>query len=131
MVGGANLLLQSNTIPARDTQRAQTNFVHKRTQGSHRDGDRTVFEHLSCGGRGQQWTATRTGALGAADLGMAYSLLEEVAINPTIELPELTQDWEIDSWRESSERSKEKGAVIPQETDPVLSMSVQESPLEA
>ena len=27
------------------------------------------------------------------------ALLEEVAINPTIELPELTQDWEIDSWR--------------------------------
>ena len=62
-----------------------------------------MFEHLSCGGRGQQWTATRTGALGAADLGMAYSLLEEVAINPTIELPELTQDWEIDSWRAQTE----------------------------
>ena len=30
---------------------------------------------------------------------MAQVLLEEVAINPTIELPELTQDWEIDSWR--------------------------------
>ena len=42
---------------------------------------------------GQQWTATGTGALGAADSGMAYALLEEVAINPTIELPELTQDW--------------------------------------
>ena len=25
--------------------------------------------------------------------------MEEVTINPTIELPELTQDWEIDSWR--------------------------------
>ena len=25
--------------------------------------------------------------------------MEEVSINPTIELPELTQDWEIDSWR--------------------------------
>ena len=25
--------------------------------------------------------------------------MEEVAINPTTELPELTQDWEIDSWR--------------------------------
>ena len=40
---------------------------------------------------GQQGTATGTGVLGAADLGMAYTLLEEVAINPTIELPELTQ----------------------------------------
>ena len=25
--------------------------------------------------------------------------MEEVAINPTIELLELTEDWEIDSWR--------------------------------
>ena len=24
--------------------------------------------------------------------------MEEVAVNPTIELPELTQDWETDSW---------------------------------
>ena len=41
---------------------------------------------------GQQWTATEAGALGAVGLGMAYALLE-VAVNPTIELPELTQDW--------------------------------------
>ena len=25
--------------------------------------------------------------------------MEEVTVNPTIELPELSQDWEIDSWR--------------------------------
>ena len=25
--------------------------------------------------------------------------MEEIAINPTIEIPERTQDWEIDSWR--------------------------------
>ena len=43
---------------------------------------------------GQQWPAARAGALGAAYLGMAQALLEEVAINPTIEPPELTQDWE-------------------------------------
>ena len=34
----------------------------------------------------------RSGALGAADLGMAKTLVE-VTINPTIEPPELTQDW--------------------------------------
>ena len=39
----------------------------------------------------QQWTATETEALGAADLGVAESLFKEVTINPTIELPELTQ----------------------------------------
>ena len=31
--------------------------------------------------------------MGAADLGMAYALLMEVTINPTTDLPELTQDW--------------------------------------
>ena len=54
---------------------------------------------ISCGGTGRRWSAAGTGALGAADLCMEKALLEEVAINPTIELPELTQDWEIDSWR--------------------------------
>ena len=42
----------------------------------------------------QQCPVSGGGALGAADLGMASALLEEVAINPTIELPELTQDWQ-------------------------------------
>ena len=54
--------------------------------------------------------------------------MEEVAINPIIELPELTQDWEIDSWRAQTEpvctRTQEKGAVTPQETDPNLPWSV-------
>ena len=31
--------------------------------------------------------------MGAADLGMTEALLEEVAINPTLEPPELTEDW--------------------------------------
>ena len=51
---------------------------------------------VSCGGTGHQWSAARTGALG---VGMAYILLEEVTNNPTTELPELTQDLEMDSWR--------------------------------
>ena len=58
---------------------------------------------ISCGRKGQQWTATGTGALGAADLGVEKALLEEVAINPTVELPERTQDWEIGSWRAQTE----------------------------
>ena len=45
---------------------------------------------VSCGGSGQQWSAAGAGALGAADLGVAEALLEEIAINPAIELPELT-----------------------------------------
>ena len=57
---------------------------------------------ISSGGVGQQWTAAGTGALGAADLAMTSALLE-VAINPSIEPPELTRDWEIDSWRAQTE----------------------------
>ena len=48
---------------------------------------------VSCGGAGWQCPAAGTGALGAAVLGMAQPFLEEVTINLTIELPELTQDW--------------------------------------
>ena len=61
--------------------------------------------------------------------------MEDVAINPTIELPELTQDWETDSWEGTNRTlctgTQEKGAVIPQETDPGLPVSVQESLVEA
>ena len=52
---------------------------------------------VSCGGTGQQWIAAGTGAL---SVGMAEAFLEKVTINPTVELPELTWDWEIDPWRE-------------------------------
>ena len=67
---------------------------------------------------------------------MAQALLEEVAINPTIELPEFTQDWG-NRLLEGTNRNlctpgpKEKGAVTPQGTDPNLPVSVQESPAEA
>ena len=46
MAGGANSHLESNPIHTRDAQRAQTNLVCTRTQGPHRDRDRSVFEHL-------------------------------------------------------------------------------------
>ena len=42
--------------------------------------------------------------MGALSIAVpAWDLLKEVAINPTIELQELTQDWEIDSWRAQTE----------------------------
>ena len=37
---------------------------------------------VSCGGTGQQWPAAGARAPGAAELGVAEALLEEVAINP-------------------------------------------------
>ena len=59
--------------------------------------------------------------------------MEEVAINPTTEPPELTRTRETDFRREQSlvhTRTQERGAVILQETDPDLSASVQESEAE-
>ena len=61
--------------------------------------------------------------------------MEEVTINPTIEQPELTQDWG-NRLLEGTNRTlyapgPKKGAVTPQETDPDLSVSVQESLAEA
>ena len=66
MVGGANSCSESNPICTRDAQRAQTDLACTRTQGPHRDWDRTVS--VSCGGAGRQWSAAGTGALG---VGMA------------------------------------------------------------
>ena len=51
---------------------------------------------------------------------------------PTIELPELTQDRGNRRLEGTNKtRTQEKGAVTPQETDPDLSVSVHESPVEA
>ena len=81
---------------------------------------------------GQQWTAAGAGALGEADLGMAYALLEEVAINPTMELPEHTQDWGnrlLGGHKQKlvHTRTQEKEAVTPKDTDPDLPVGVQGS----
>ena len=92
MVGRAKSYLESNSIPARDAQRAQKTLCTLEP----RDLTETEPElclNVSCGSMGQQWPDTGAGALGAIGLGMASALLEEVAISPTIELPELTQDW--------------------------------------
>ena len=58
IVGGANLHLESNKACApgpRDPTETETELCLS----------------ISCGGTGQQWTDAGTGALGAADLGMA------------------------------------------------------------
>ena len=61
----------------------------------------------------------------------AWDLLKEVTINPSIEPPELTQDWGNTLGGQKQNlvctRTQEKGAVTPQETDPDLPVSVQES----
>ena len=57
-------------------------------------------------------------------------------MNPTIEPPELTQEWgnrllEGTDRTFVRTRTQEKGAVTPQETDPDLPVNVQESLVEA
>ena len=84
-----------------------------------------AYPRVDCrGGRGS----------GCSRPGHGTALLE-VAINPPIELPGLTQDWETDSWRaqtepcehqDSGERSSD-----PKGTDPDLPERVQESLAEA
>ena len=96
------------------TFRIKPHTCQRHSEGSSKtlcsSGDATESEpdlplsvSVSCRGTGQQWPAPMAGALSAVDLGMAQALLEEVAINSTIELPELTQDWEIDSWKAQTE----------------------------
>ena len=62
--------------------------------------------------------------------------MEEVTINPTIEPPKLTQDWGnrlLGGHKQKlvHTRTQEKKAAAPQETDPDMPMSVQESLAEA
>ena len=64
----------------------------------------------SSGGTGQQWPAAGTGTLPAADQG---SMLYEP------------------HHRATEQTNPQTGAMTPQETEPDLPMSVQESPLEA
>ena len=93
MVGGAKSHLESNTIPARDAQRGLKQTLCAPGLKDPTETKRELCLSVSCRRTGQQWTDAGAGALGAVDLGMAWALLEEVAINPIIEPPELTQVW--------------------------------------
>ena len=84
--------LESNLIPSREAQSAQTNTGCTRSQKPPETEKNCVLS-ISCGDTGHQRTAAGAGALGTVDLGTAQALLEEVTINPTIEPPELSQDW--------------------------------------
>ena len=103
MARGMQLHLKSNLIPARDPWRAQAKPCVHQSRGKGavtptRDWAKPIFECLRvfCGGVNQQWPAVGTEALARAVLGgMTYSLLEEIAINPTIELP----SGQLTNWR--------------------------------
>ena len=71
---------------------------------------------------------------GCSRLGYGIYPLGGGAINPTIELPELTQDWERDSWRAQTEfcahQDPGERNSDPKKSEPDLPVSVQESPHE-
>ena len=77
---------------------------------------------------------SRGRGFGCSGLGYGISHLQRGPINPTIELPELTQDWGSTFGGHKQNlvhtRTQEKGAVTPQETDPDLPVSVLGSPAE-
>ena len=92
MVGGVKSHLESNPIPTKMFREFRQILC---TPGP-REPTKTKPElclSVSCSGKGQQWHDTGVGALGATDLGMAWALLKEVAINPTTDPSELTQGW--------------------------------------
>ena len=90
MVGGVKSCLKSNPIPSRDALRLKQNLVC--TRRPHRDWARPAFECLlqRCG---SSMACHRWRGSGYCRPGYGISTLGEVAINSTIEPPELTQGW--------------------------------------
>ena len=70
MVGGVNSHGESNPIPARDSQGAQTYLCAPGPRGP-AEMETELCLSISCGGTGWWWSATGAGVLGAADLVMA------------------------------------------------------------
>ena len=129
MVGGAKLHLESNLIPARDSQRAQTKpCAHQETPQRLSQTGLWVFECPL-----QRYESAvichRSRGSGCSRPGYGLSRLEEVTINPVIEL---TQDWgnrllEGTSKTLCTPGPRRKEQWPPQETDPDLAVNVQES----
>ena len=123
MVGGKNSHLESNPVPARDAQRAQTLRGLTLCAPGPRDPTEPETElclSTSFGGTGQLWTATETGS-GFSRHGYGISPLGG-ASRPYTGLGNRLFE---------GTRTQEKGAATTQETDPELPVSVQESPAEA
>ena len=126
MVEAANSRLESNPLPPRDAQRAQTNLVHNQKPGSPQRQYSTVF--VSCGGAGQQWTATGAG-LRAQQTWVWHkrSWRRWPSTPPLHRTGKQTLGWHTQNLVHT--RTQEKGAVTPQEPDPDLPVRVQASPM--
>ena len=111
---GANLHLEWNLIPTRDAKRAQTNLVLTRTQGPHKDWDRTVLECLLWQ-YGSAVDCHRDRSSGCSRHGTW------VWHKPSWRKPPLMRNRLLEGTnRTLCTRIQEKGAMIPQETDPDL-----------
>ena len=107
--------------------------MHTRTQRPHRDWDKTVFEPLlwrygsavACR-RGRGFGCSRLG-YGKSPLGRGCHQPHHRATRTYTGLRKQTPGGHKQKLMHT--RTQEKGAVTPQETDPDLPMSVQESPV--
>ena len=132
MVVGVKSHLESNPIPSRDAQRAQTYLMCTWTQRAHRDRQNCVWvppEEVQVSSRllqGQElwvqqtwvwhkpsWRTPLTPSYSRRNLHRTGEILEENKQNLVCT------------------STQEKGAVTPQETDPDLPVRVQQSPAEA
>ena len=95
--------------------------MHTRTQTPHVTEPELCLS-VSRGGAGQRWAAA-----GAADLGVAHALLEEVTINPPQSCQNLlrTGKQTLGGHKQNlvCTRTQEKRAMTPQETHPDLPVS--------
>ena len=123
------IMLKSNSIPARDVQRAQTNLVHIRTQRPQKEWARTVFEDLLW--RYGSAVACHRGSgcskpgYGISPRGGGSHSLHHRAIRNFTRLGKQTLAG--DKQKPVCTRTQEKGSVTPKETAPDLPVSVQES----
>ena len=89
---------------------------------------------VSCGGTGQQWTAAGAGSE-CSRLGCGISLLGGGRHYPHHRAARTYTGLGKQTFGGHKQnlctRTQEKGAVTPQQTDPDLPVSVQESPVEA
>ena len=102
-LGEINVYVFTKTYPLQRHPGASNKpCVHQDTETLQKPSQNCMW--VSPEGQGPQWPATGAGAPGAMDLGMASALFE-VVINPTIELPELTQDWGNRLWEGTNRTS--------------------------
>ena len=135
MVGRVKLCLETNPVPARDAQRNQTKLVCTRTQRTHRDWSRIVVECLlwryrsamdCCRGRDSGYSRP---AYDISPLGGGHHEPHHRATRTYTGLGKQTLGQQ--KQKLMCTRTQEKRTVTPQEIDPNIPLSIQESPLEA